>query len=127
MSRIQRPPRVKNRPLIAEGAGGILVPINDTQSMLDLIRHLGMPVVIASRSALGTINHTSLTVRVLRDAGVEIRGVVMIGLRNRDNERSIEAHANVPVIGRIPWLDNIDRQELLRVFETEFDRKYFLA
>ncbi len=103
------------------------MPINDKQFMLDLIRHLKLPVVIASRSAIGTINHTSLTVRVLREAGVEIRGVVMIGLRNRDNERSVERYADVPVIGRIPWLDNIDRQELLRVFDSEFDRKYLQA
>ena len=55
------------RPLIAEGAGGVCVPVNDSQSMLDLIRRLDWPVVIAARTALGTINHTTLTVHELRE------------------------------------------------------------
>jgi dethiobiotin synthetase len=116
-----------DRRLIVEGAGGILVPINETETMLDLVRYLHFPVVVAARTALGTINHTSLTVRVLRDAGIEILGVVMIGPRNCDNERAIERHAAVPVIGRIPWLETINRSELLRVYESDFDREYFEA
>ncbi len=116
-----------DRRIIAEGAGGILVPINETETMLDLIRYLHFPVVVAARTVLGTINHTSLTVRVLRSAGVDVVGVVMIGDRNDDNERSIEQYADVPVVGRIPWLDRINRDELLRVYESDFDRSYFEA
>jgi dethiobiotin synthetase len=114
-----------NRPLIAEGAGGVLVPINDSQTMLDLMRHLAMPVVVASRSALGTINHTLLTVKALRDAGVEIRGVVMIGKENRDNERAVERYGAVPIAGRIPLLETIDRSALLRTFRDNFEAQHF--
>ena len=124
-SNIQLPAPAGNRPLIAEGAGGIMVPINENQTMLDLARHLGLPVIVASRTALGTINHTVLTVRALRAAGMDLRGVVMIGPPSRDNEKSIEKYAPAPIIGRIPWLPEINRRELLRVFESEFDRKYF--
>lgn len=113
------------RPVIAEGAGGILVPINDSELMLDLARHLGFPVLIAARSALGTINHTLLTVRALVCAKIRIKGVVMIGQRNRDNERSVEHFGAVPVVGAIPWLDTIDRQALLAVFRANFDPGYF--
>ena len=84
------------------------MPINDSETMLDLMRHLAMPVVIASRSALGTINHTLLTVKALRDAGVEVRGVVMIGKENRDNERAVEHYGDVPIVGRIPVLETIE-------------------
>ncbi len=94
-----------NDPLIVEGAGGIAVPVNDSHSMLDVVRKLDMPVVVASRSALGTINHTVLTVNALRIAGADVRGVVMIGKKNKDNERSIERFAQTPVMGRIPPLD----------------------
>ena len=124
LARIQ-PPTGLSRPLIVEGAGGILVPINDSDLMLDLAHRLGFPVIIAARSALGTINHTLLTVRALRCAKVPIKGVVMIGPRNRDNERSVERFGGVPLVGWIPWLDKIDRQALLQVFRDNFDPQYF--
>jgi len=125
LDRIRKPPVASKGPLIVEGAGGVLVPINEAQLMLGLIKHLSMPVVIASRSSLGTINHTLLTVKALRDAGAEIRGVVMIGKDNRDNERAVEHYGKVPIAGRIPVLEKIDRASLLSTFRSEFDAKYF--
>lgn len=124
LTRIEQPRNVI-RPIIAEGTGGILVPINDTELMLDLARRLGFPVLIAARAALGTINHTLLTVRALHYAKMCVKGVVMIGRRNKDNERSVEHFAAVPVVGTIPWLDSINRSVLLNVFRTSFDQKYF--
>lgn len=124
LSRIQ-PPQNAAGPIVAEGAGGILVPINDSEWMLDLARHLGFPVLIAARAGLGTINHTLLTVRALRCAKMPVKGVVMIGHRNQDNERSIERFGAIPVIGRIPWLDTINRETLLAVFRANFDQDYF--
>jgi dethiobiotin synthetase len=124
LARIRVPAKF-DKPVIAEGAGGILVPINDSELMIDLARHLGFPILIAARSALGTINHTLLTVRALRCAKMCIKGVVMIGSRNKDNERSVEQFGAVPVVGWIPWLDKIDREALLRVFRSSFDLKYF--
>jgi dethiobiotin synthetase len=125
LERICRPRLASSGPLIVEGAGGVLVPINDSQTMLDLMRHLSMPVVIASRSALGTINHTLLTVKALRDAGVAVRGVVMIGKENRDNELAVERYGDVPIAGRIPVLEKIERSALLNVFRSNFDAQYF--
>lgn len=122
--RIQSPPNPV-KPVIAESAGGILVPINDSELMLDLAQRLGFPVLIAARSALGTINHTLLTVRALRCAKMPIHGVVMIGDRNKDNERSVEHFGAVPVVGTIPWLDAINRETLLSVFRSNFDQNYF--
>ncbi len=124
LARIQRPNGL-SKPLIVEGAGGIFVPINDSELMLDLAHRLGFPVIIAARSALGTINHTLLTVRALRCAKVAIKGVVMIGPRNRDNERSVERFGDVPLVGWIPWLNEIDRRGLLQVFRDNFDPQYF--
>jgi dethiobiotin synthetase len=112
-------------PLVIEGAGGVLVPINRNALMLDLIRRLGSPVIVAARTALGTINHTLLTVSALRNAGLDVRGVVMIGRENVDNLRAIEYYGSIPVIGSIPWLDVIDRPALVRVFERHFDATVF--
>lgn len=130
LARIRRPNLgVNGRPaanLVVEGAGGVLVPVNDSQFIADLIRQLEMPVVVASRSALGTINHTTLTVDRLRHCGVAVKGVVLIGPGNPDNQRSIERYAAVPVIGRIPPLERIDRRALLEVFRDNFDRQCFV-
>ena len=124
VARIQLPTGL-GRPLVVEGAGGVLVPINDSELMLDLARRFGLPVIVAARSALGTINHTLLTVRALRCAKVPIKGAVMVGPRNRDNERSVERFGSIPLVGWIPWLDKIDRQALLQVFRGNFDPQYF--
>lgn len=124
LARIQ-PPKDLAKPVIVEGAGGILVPVNDSELMLDLARRLDFPIVIAARAALGTINHTLLTVQALRCAKMAVKGVVMIGHRNKKNERSIEHFAAIPVIGSIPWLDVIDREALLKIFRSNFDWQYF--
>ena len=108
--------------LVIEGAGGVLVPINDGTFMLDLMRQLAAPVVVAARTALGTINHTLLTLLAIRQAKLSLRGVVMIGKENVENRLAIERYGDVPVIGSIPWLETIDRRTLLRVFEQHFDR-----
>lgn len=120
-----RLPSTRGAPLVVEGAGGVLVPINAKETMLDLIRHLGLPVVIASRTALGTINHTLLSVSALRAAGAHIFGVVMLGPPNQENRLAIERYGEVPVIGQVPWLEPINRASLLRVFETDFEGSYF--
>lgn len=125
LDRICRPAQIPAPPLIIEGAGGVMVPINGSESMLDLIGKLGAPVVVASRTALGTINHTVLTVRALRGAGVCVKGVVMIGPENPDNERAVERYGAVPVVGRIPMLNCICYKTLLQVFEADFDREAF--
>jgi dethiobiotin synthetase len=112
-------------PLIVEGAGGVLVPLNEKELMIDLMRHLGFPVVVATRTTLGTINHTLLTLSVLRGAGVELLGVVMVGEENPDNLRAIERFGGAKVIGRVPPLAVINRASLLKAFQRNFDRKKF--
>ena len=121
--RIRRP--ASPDPIVIEGAGGVFVPVNDNAFMLDLMRHLGGPVVVAARTALGTINHTLLTVFAIRRASLALRGVVMIGKENIENRHAIERYGDVPVIGSIPWLETIDRKTLRSVFEKHFDRNAF--
>jgi dethiobiotin synthetase len=109
--------------LIAEGAGGALVPINETQLMTDLMRHLGLPVLLVTRTTLGTINHTLLSLAALRAARLEVRGVIMVGKANRDNREAIERYGHSAVIGVVPRLARIDRSALLQVFRKYFDAK----
>jgi dethiobiotin synthetase len=123
LERIRRPASAD--PIVIEGAGGVFVPVNEGAFMLDLMRHLGAPSVVAARTALGTINHTLLTVSAIRAASLALRGVVMIGKENIENTHAIERYGHVPVIGSIPWLDTIDRKTLRSVFEQRFDRNAF--
>jgi len=110
---------------IVEGAGGALVPLNERDLMRDLMRKIAFPVLVAARTALGTINHTLLTLAALREAHLAISGVALIGDANLENRRAIEHYGNVPVIGHIPILDKINRRALLDVYEKHFDRRAF--
>lgn len=93
------------RPWIVEGAGGVLVPINERDTMADLIRALGLPAVIVARSTLGTINHTLLTIDLLRRRQIDVAGVVMVGNPDADNRAAIERYGDVSVIGEMPRLE----------------------
>lgn len=110
---------------IVEGAGGAMVPINERDLMRDLMREIGLPIIVAARTALGTINHTLLTLAALRAAQLSIFGVAMIGEENCENRRAIEHYGEIPVVGHIPILEKINRAALLDVYEKHFDHRAF--
>jgi dethiobiotin synthetase len=113
--------------LIAEGAGGVLVPLNRTQLMADLMCHLNLPVLLVARTSLGTINHTLLSLAALRAARLDVRGVIMVGKPNRDNRAAIEHYGQIPVAGTVPPMKKIDRAALKMIFHRNFDRRMFPA
>jgi dethiobiotin synthetase len=115
-----------NAPLIVEGAGGVFVPLNERELMVDAMRQLGLPVLLAARSSLGTINHTTLSLAALRNAGVAVAGVVMIGAPNAENRAAIEEYGKVRVVGEIPWLAKLNRAVLLEIFAARFDQTLFM-
>ncbi len=94
--------------LLVEGAGGVFVPLDRRLTMLNLMRRMGLPVLLASRPGLGTINHTLLSIRVLRSAGLDVMGMVTVqtraepyGLIEQDNRRTIAEFSGVPVLGHL--------------------------
>jgi dethiobiotin synthetase len=78
-------------------------------------------VLLVTRTTLGTINHTLLSLAALRAAELDVRGVIMVGKANRDNREAIERYGDVAVIGLVPRLARIDRGTLRRVFRKYFD------
>ncbi|MDQ3635713.1 MAG: dethiobiotin synthase [Acidobacteriota bacterium] len=102
----------ENKFWIVEGAGGVLVPLNENELMIDLIRALNLPVVIVSRSGLGTINHTLLTIEVLRNKGLEILGVIMNGEPNLENKKAIEHFGKVSVLAEMRKFEKLDVETL---------------
>jgi len=125
LDRICLPEQACSARVIAEGAGGLLTPLNETETILDLALHLQFPVIVAARTTLGTINHTLLTLRTLCAAGARPLGVVMLGPEDAENRRAIEHYGRVPVIGHVPWLQAINRRTLTEVFESSFEKSYF--
>ena len=126
---IALPPLVKqiqgaagSRAWIVEGAGGVLVPVNDTELMADLMTMLALPVLVVARSTLGTINHTLLTLDVLRRRDLRPAAVVMVGPPNADNRKAIEHYGRIPVVGEMPWLEPMTPQHLSAWATKELDR-----
>ncbi|MBF0185683.1 MAG: dethiobiotin synthase [Magnetococcales bacterium] len=105
----------ERRPLIVEGAGGVLVPLNERELMVDLMVHLALPVLLVARTQLGTINHTLLSLHCLRHAGLTVAGVILNGAADRENRLAIEHYGQVPILAELPWLQPLDWQRLLAV------------
>jgi dethiobiotin synthetase len=99
--------------IIIEGAGGLLVPLNENNLVIDLITEIGLPVILTSRSTLGTINHTLLSLEALRSRHVPVAGVVMSGPFTPENKKAIETYGRVKVLAEIPVLAEIDKPDLL--------------
>lgn len=106
---------------IVEGAGGLLVPINEWQTMADWIAYLALPVLVVARSGLGTINHTLLTLEALQTRWLKIAGVLMMGEPNPDNRAAIEQYGRVPVVAEMPLLAPLDPGLLAAWSATHLD------
>ena len=92
-------------PLIVEGAGGVLVPLNENALMVDLMVQLALPVILVARTGLGTINHTLMSLEALRARDLEITGVVLNGQEMPHNSEAIETYGKTRILGQIPPLD----------------------
>jgi dethiobiotin synthase len=110
------------RPLVVEGAGGLAVPLNESETMLDLIVALGLPVLLVGRADLGTINHTLLSLEALRQRGCRVLGILLNDVHpvfptdryiHDDNVRAIVTYGKIASVARIPYLGQPPRMELL--------------
>jgi dethiobiotin synthase len=96
-------------PLIVEGAGGVMVPLNSEHTMLDLMQELGLPIVIVSRGQLGTINHTLLTIQALKQRRLDIHGIVYSGELNVQNQKNIEEMSGVRTLFHLPKFSELTK------------------
>ena len=94
-------------PLVVEGAGGLLVPLNNTETMADLAAGFGLPVVVVWRQYLGSINHTLLTLEAARTRGLAIAGLVINGEENGYSTQAVLARFDVPVLMRVPQVADV--------------------
>jgi dethiobiotin synthetase/malonyl-CoA O-methyltransferase len=94
-------------PLVVEGAGGLLVPLNDRALMIDLIARLELPVLLVARSTLGTINHSLLSLEALRQRRLKTAGIILVGADQPETRAAIEHFGRVPVVAQLPPLPDL--------------------
>jgi len=112
-------PKTDNH-LVIEGAGGILVPLNDTETILDII-DAQYTVIVVSRHYLGSINHTLMTIQLLKDRGFDIH-LIFNGDEHPTTEAIIKKMGDVPVIGRIDEETKMD-QAVIKKYADQFKNK----
>jgi len=103
--------------LVVEGAGGALVPLNDTEDMADLCEGLHRPAIVVASTGLGTIHHTLATVQALRIRGCEVAGVLLTGPAHGENARQIRDRGGVRILGRVPPLFPLDAHAIAELVE----------
>lgn len=116
---------VKYNPLIIEMAGGLMVPVTRKILFIDILPKFNAEVILCARSGLGTINHALLSIEALKSRNIKVAGLVFIGEENPDNQKTTVEFSGVRKLGTIPKLENINKKNLLDVFNKKFDKKYF--
>lgn len=119
-------PQTNNR-LVIEGAGGLLVPINENQTQVDVIEHLNAPVILVTNEYLGSINHTLLSVELLRHKKISLLGILFSGQSYRDNEEVIIRFSGCRHLGRVAHTQKMDNHFFSQQADVlkEFLNTYF--
>jgi dethiobiotin synthetase len=104
--------------LVVEGAGGLMVPINEQDMMIDLVEQLGIPVVLVSKNYLGSINHTMLSIQELNRRKIAILGIVFNGEPNPASEQFILNYSKLPCLFRVGMEEEINQQTIARYAQT---------
>lgn len=113
------PPRIA-APLIVETAGGVMVPLTDDVLTIEVLARWRLPVILVARTALGTINHSLLTIEALRGRDIPIHGVAFVGDEEREPQQSISRKGEVKTLGRLPRLDPLTKDTLHAAFDASF-------
>lgn len=109
--------------LIIELAGGIMVPLNDCETNLDLIKKLNLPVILVSKNYLGSINHTLLSVEILKMNKIEVQGLVFNGEQNKYSEDFILNYTKLECLGRVNFEENINKS-VVKKYAEQFRNKF---
>ena len=111
---------ITNNRLIIEGAGGLMVPINEKHYIVDLISHFKAEVILISKNYLGSINHTLLSIELLKNRKIPIKGIVINGESDPYSEEAIFLHSDLKLIGRIPFAKGLN-PDIIRAYGSLLD------
>ena len=101
-----------DKTLLVETAGGILSPMSATTTMADFVAHYKLPAILVVQNYLGSINHTLLSIEVLKSRGIKLLGIVISGAPYESSESFIEQYAGVQIIARIPHLPVLNNESV---------------
>lgn len=116
-------PDTGGRPLVVEGAGGVMVPLAPGLDMRDLMQHLDLPVLLVCRTGLGTLNHTGLSVEALKHRGISVFGLVAVGPFHRENLEDLPRFTGIPLLAHVPFVENPAHRDMRELFKTCFVQK----
>jgi dethiobiotin synthetase len=116
-----------NRPLVVEGAGGLLVPLTPELTYIDVMAQWRQPVALCARTTLGTINHSLLSIEALRTRGIPLLGIVFVGDENAESEHIIVKMGRTRRLGRLPHLAHLTAETLRGAFVRHFNIADFLG
>ncbi len=102
--------------LIVEGIGGVYVPLNEKETVIDIMKFIDLPLIVVAHSGLGTLNHSLLTLFALKDKNFKIAGIILSGAKHPDNKRDIEKWTGVPVLLELPILSSITKEKVRDIF-----------
>jgi dethiobiotin synthetase len=105
-------PEINNN-LIIEGAGGLMVPLNDNFLMIDLIKQLNTEVILVSRNYLGSINHTLLSIDALKQRNIPIKGIIFNGTKDIYSKEFILDYSGIKLLGHVPEYSVIDKKVII--------------
>ncbi|MCZ4223083.1 dethiobiotin synthase [Pedobacter rhodius] len=98
--------------LIIEGAGGLMVPLNEKELLIDLIKALDVEVILVSQNYLGSINHTLMSINLLNQYNIKIKGIIFNGKGNLETQRYILQYTNINYLGYIPQFENVNKENI---------------
>jgi len=117
--------------ILVEGMGGIMTPILKNYFVTNLIKDMKIPVVIVTRTKIGTVNHTIMTCKMCEKYKIPIKGIIinnfdLDGYLVRDLKRDLQSITGIPILGTIPYMENIDDNSLYRNFKKNLDMNYLI-
>lgn len=120
--------------LLVEGIGGIMTPISRDYFVADMIKGMGLETIIVTRSTLGTLNHTMMTVKTCRDYEIPIKGIIINnydengGIAEKNSPSTIYEITNIPILGILPFVKNYQNLEMMvSQVEKNIDLRYLIS
>jgi dethiobiotin synthetase len=103
-----------NDTLVIEGAGGLMVPLNENYLIIDLIKDIEAEIILVSNNYLGSINHTLLSIEAIQTRNLPLIGIIFNGISNPETERIIQMHTGIRCLGQIPNNPEVNKEFVLK-------------
>ena len=113
LEKIKKP---KSDFLIVEGVGGVMVPLNSKDWVMDLMKKINLPLILVAESGLGTLNHSFLSLEALKKRGFDIKALILSGKKHPGNKKDLEQRSKLPVF-ELPPVSSITASSLKQAFQ----------